>query len=144
MNTNTHPLLLPLSRRQFVKHLALWGSAALVPAGAALGDASPTWTGIGQDGKYKNDTVTQVTVHDDLIVYVRRDAAGTFSAFSSRCTHLGCTVDWDGHRRQYVCPCHHGVYDEAGKHLSGPPPKPLRKLLTRVDARGVLSVQVTA
>lgn len=144
MNTNTSALPPPLSRRQFVKHLALWGSAALIPAGAALGDASPTWTGVGQAGKYKNDTVTQVTVHDDLIVYVRRDATGTFSAFSARCTHLGCTVDWDGHRRQYVCPCHHGVYDEAGKHLSGPPPKLFRKLLTRVDARGVLSVQVTA
>lgn len=83
-------------------------------------------------------------MHDDLVVYVRRDAAGAFTAFPSRCTHLGCTVDWDGRRRRYVCPCHHGVYDESGKNLSGPPPQPLRKMPTRVDPRGVLSVQVLA
>ncbi len=48
-----------------------------------------------------------------------------FKAFSAVCTHLGCLVDWDGQKRQIICPCHAGVFDLNGRNISGPPPRPL-------------------
>jgi cytochrome b6-f complex iron-sulfur subunit len=48
-----------------------------------------------------------------------------FKAFSAICTHLGCVVDWDGRKREIVCPCHAGIFDLEGRVVSGPPPRPL-------------------
>jgi Rieske Fe-S protein len=45
-------------------------------------------------------------------------------AFSSKCTHQGCTVEPDG--AKLACPCHGSVYDaRTGKVLRGPAPAPL-------------------
>ncbi|HZS10959.1 MAG TPA: Rieske (2Fe-2S) protein [Nitrospirales bacterium] len=46
-------------------------------------------------------------------------------ALSRRCTDLGCLISWNVDRQQFVCPCHQGVFDQTGKNLSGPPPRPL-------------------
>ena len=46
-------------------------------------------------------------------------------AFSAICPHLGCVVDWDGPKREIVCPCHAGIFDLEGRVVSGPPPRPL-------------------
>ncbi|OGX13674.1 MAG: hypothetical protein A2351_02470 [Omnitrophica bacterium RIFOXYB12_FULL_50_7] len=51
--------------------------------------------------------------------------AQEIKAFSAICTHLGCVVDWDGPKREIVCPCHAGVFDLEGRVVSGPPPRPL-------------------
>ena len=56
---------------------------------------------------------------------------GHFRAFSSTCTHAGCTVSLAG--GQFVCPCHGGRYDAStGAVISGPPPSPLPQLPVRV------------
>jgi Rieske Fe-S protein len=56
---------------------------------------------------------------------------GVFRAFSSTCTHAGCTVSLSG--GEFVCPCHGGVYDaQTGAVLGGPPPAPLPQLPIRV------------
>ncbi len=47
------------------------------------------------------------------------------SAFSRRCTDLGCLVSWDKQREQFICPCHQGIYDKRGTNIAGPPPRPL-------------------
>ena len=54
-----------------------------------------------------------------------RTAEGDFRAFSARCPHLNCTVQYDSDQRQIVCACHGGVFDLNGKNIAGPPPKPL-------------------
>jgi cytochrome b6-f complex iron-sulfur subunit len=54
-----------------------------------------------------------------------RTADGELRAFSARCTHLNCTVQYDSDERQIVCACHGGVFDLNGKNIAGPPPKPL-------------------
>jgi Rieske Fe-S protein len=54
-----------------------------------------------------------------------RTAEGEFRAFSARCPHLNCTVQYSPDERQIVCACHGGVFDLNGKNVSGPPPKPL-------------------
>ncbi len=46
-------------------------------------------------------------------------------ALSTVCPHLGCRVRWEGGAKQFLCPCHNAAFDQEGKVLSGPPPRPL-------------------
>lgn len=62
------------------------------------------------------------------VVIVVRDRTG-FRAFSAVCTHLGCLVEWDSSRKQFLCPCHAATFDENGRVVSGPPPAPLPELV---------------
>lgn len=60
-------------------------------------------------------------------VLIRRQG-GEIAAFSAVCTHLGCIVQWEKDKQDFLCPCHAGHYDASGAVISGPPPKPLVKL----------------
>jgi Rieske Fe-S protein len=57
--------------------------------------------------------------------------AGGITVFSATCSHLGCLVNYHKDKREFVCPCHGGRYDLAGKNIAGPPPAPLTKLPAR-------------
>ena len=63
-----------------------------------------------------------------------RDPDGQLHAFSAVCTHLECTVQYKGDTSQLWCACHNGLYDLSGNVVSGPPPRPLEKLI--VNQRG--------
>jgi Rieske Fe-S protein len=63
-----------------------------------------------------------------------RTAEGELRAYSARCTHLNCTVQYDPGDKVIVCACHNGVFDLNGKNVSGPPPKPLPQF--NVNVRG--------
>jgi len=52
---------------------------------------------------------------------------GQYRALSATCMHLSCTVQYRGDLRQVWCACHNGMYDLAGRNLSGPPPRPLEQ-----------------
>lgn len=52
---------------------------------------------------------------------INPDTGSTFLGFSNRCPHLGCRVHWDRGDRQFVCPCHQGVFNSSGVAISGPP-----------------------
>lgn len=54
-----------------------------------------------------------------------RTADGEWRAFSARCTHLNCTVQYDAGERLITCACHNGQFDLNGKNIGGPPPRPL-------------------
>lgn len=66
-----------------------------------------------------------------------RDAG--FIALSAVCTHLGCIVQWQKDKQQFLCPCHAGQYTEGGTVIAGPPPKPLPRLPFTV-ANGIITV----
>jgi Rieske Fe-S protein len=66
------------------------------------------------------------------VVFLDRDGAG-YRALSAQCTHLGCRVSWEAARKEYVCPCHGGVYARDGRVVSGPPPAPLVRVPVRVN-----------
>jgi menaquinol-cytochrome c reductase iron-sulfur subunit len=55
-------------------------------------------------------------------------------AFSPICTHLGCAYHWDDPSHTFICPCHTSVFSIDGKVLSGPAPRPLDRLMTKVEA----------
>jgi nucleotide-binding universal stress UspA family protein len=61
-----------------------------------------------------------------LAIY--RDQAGQLSAISPRCTHMGCTVDWNDGASTWDCPCHGSRYDPYGEVIRGPADRPLAKL----------------
>lgn len=57
------------------------------------------------------------------------------------CTHLGCTVQYQGDQGRIYCACHGGVYNaRTGGNVSGPPPKPLERLeVKRTESAVVVS-----
>jgi len=54
--------------------------------------------------------------------------AGVVVVLSAVCTHLGCIVQWEKDKQDFICPCHAGHYSPDGIVLSGPPPRPLAKI----------------
>ena len=55
------------------------------------------------------------------------------------CTHLGCMVQWEKDKQDFLCPCHAGRYSADGAVTAGPPPRPLAKLPFTV-AGGIITV----
>ncbi len=54
-----------------------------------------------------------------------RTPGGELRAFSARCTHLDCTVQYREDLAHIWCACHNGHYDLNGRNIAGPPPEPL-------------------
>jgi Rieske Fe-S protein len=75
-------------------------------------------------------------------VWVRRSAAADPPAtvLSPICPHLGCQIDWQQDRSQFVCPCHKGIFFDNGDLMAGPPPRGMDELPLKVRA-GRLLVQ---
>ena len=48
-------------------------------------------------------------------------------ALSARCTHLGCTLNYDIVSKTFKCPCHGSTFDGNGKWLAGPAKADLNK-----------------
>jgi cytochrome b6-f complex iron-sulfur subunit len=63
-----------------------------------------------------------------------RTPDGELKAFNAVCTHLDCTVQYKSDTSQIWCACHNGTYDLQGNVVSGPPPRPLERLV--VNQRG--------
>lgn len=63
-----------------------------------------------------------------------RNPDGELQAFNAVCTHLDCTVQYKSDTSQIWCACHNGLYDLSGHVVSGPPPRPLERLV--VNQRG--------
>jgi Rieske Fe-S protein len=133
-------------------HAAIGATLASVVGGAALAPSftahTPRWLdasaldGLDAGGPTtvtlripRQDGYRQVV--DRRVVYLSRDGDGV-RALDSTCSHLGCRTRFDAERRTFVCPCHGGAYDLDGRVVAGPPPAPLRRIETRVEAGRVL------
>lgn len=122
---------MPLSRRHLLQGLTgaglsctalatflpvlqfLWGPGELsrdVPAGPVeVGPLDQFPIGMGRVVKTPRGPVMVV-----------RRTKKELSAFSARCTHLGCVVRWDEDRSDVRCPCHGARFDGAGAVTEGP------------------------
>lgn len=69
---------------------------------------------LGSIADFKMSTVTWIREKE---IFVIRDQRG-WGAFSSKCTHLGCTVQRTS--EGFTCPCHGAQYDSIGEVVSGP------------------------
>jgi Rieske Fe-S protein len=53
--------------------------------------------------------------------------------FKGVCTHADCNVAWRSKTNDFFCACHEGRYDEFGKNIEGPPPRPLTRLFAELE-----------
>ena len=68
-----------------------------------------------------------------------RTSDGEYSAYSRRCSHAGCSVDFDSASQCLKCPCHKGTFDaRMGYVMFGPPRRPLDSIVLQVRAGGQL------
>jgi nitrite reductase/ring-hydroxylating ferredoxin subunit len=74
--------------------------------------------------------------HNDPAVLLR-SSEGQYSAFSRKCSHAGCSVEFDRSGRCLKCPCHRGMFDaRMGQVMYGPPQRPLDQIVLQVRAGG--------
>ena len=95
---------------QVAKHfIAGWlsGSGVKSPEELAIGDSAVMkWQG------------------DQVAAY--RDDEGHLHVVSAVCTHMGCTLGWNGVDRSWDCPCHGSRFSFRGEVLHGPAKTPLK------------------
>lgn len=73
-------------------------------------------------------------------VWVTRSQSGELRVLSAVCTHLGCIVPWNEAKQSFACPCHKGFFSKDGERISGPPPRGLDPLPSKVEG-GILYVR---
>ena len=62
---------------------------------------------------------------------------GEYRAYSRKCSHAGCSVEYEPSRRCLACPCHQGAYDaRLGYVMFGPPRRPLDEIVLQMRAGG--------
>lgn len=68
----------------------------------------------------------------DKNVIVRRDK-DALRAFNLRCTHAGCTVEWQDGAQKFVCNCHGAEFHADGTVAKLPATEPLEELTIRTE-----------
>jgi Rieske Fe-S protein len=136
-----------INRRDFVKLATAFVGTVItavigLPAIAYLIDpalkaaAKEAWISLGPLDHFEIGMPTLVTFTRSRVngwektvnsygVFVIRKSETEVEVLSSKCTHLGCRVNWKEAQQAYVCPCHDATFDIDGKVLGGPPPRPL-------------------
>ncbi len=143
-----------LSRRRFLE-IGFWtvaGAAGLTVGGPgvrflvgdALEPAAEHWVELGQVADLPAGQVHRVTysfrdndawreVQQTGILYAFSDDGVVYTVLDATCTHLGCNVHWKAEAKLFACPCHEGRFSREGAVISGPPPRSLRQLQTKVE-----------
>ena len=73
-------------------------------------------------------------------VYVVPAKDGAVRVLSPVCPHLGCTVPWNEAKQEFICPCHTAVFAMDGAKISGPAPRAMDDLESKVE-EGLLKVR---
>lgn len=68
---------------------------------------------------------------DKNVILLRQEQ--TLKAFNLRCTHAGCTVEWQPTAQKFVCHCHGGEFRADGSVARLPPTEPLEELTVRLE-----------
>jgi len=71
-------------------------------------------------------------------IIVTRVDASTVIAVDSKCTHLGCTVEWNQQNADFECPCHGSTFATDGRVKVGPATVPLKSYAVAVNADSVV------
>lgn len=56
-------------------------------------------------------------------IFLRRTAPNKVEALNNLCPHLGCPVDFNGQRKEFLCPCHNSLFTIDGAVVE-PSPSP--------------------
>ena len=128
----------PTSQRSFLKILAMTGVTAfsasvLYPVFSFLRppkqrEVAVSMVSAGKISDLKNVNYKIIRFGNEPVIVIPTN--DKFLAFSARCTHLDCTVQYLKDKHVIWCACHNGKYDLTGRNISGPPPRPLAKFKT--------------
>jgi Rieske Fe-S protein len=66
-------------------------------------------------------------------VYVVPAENRTIRVLSPICPHLGCSVPWNETKREFICPCHVAIFAIDGTKISGPAPRSMDDLESKVE-----------
>ena len=58
----------------------------------------------------------------------------TYYVVSNRCTHMGCSLGWNGEDKTWDCPCHGSRFNYDGKVIEGPAVDDLDMEIRRLDS----------
>jgi len=75
---------------------------------------------------------------DRVIVF--RDSRHRLKALQAKCTHEGCTVQYQSGEDLIWCACHNGKFTAEGRVISGPPPRPLPAYQVTGDLTGPVTI----
>ena len=143
-------------RREFIKKalyavLAVFGLGFLAPAAVLLAprmrDKQLVYypllpeEEIPRSGVKKQELVYAVSGTERKARFFVVSGRDGILVLSATCTHLGCLVNYNRERAEFICPCHGGRYDLSGRNIAGPPPAPLASIPFRIE-QGVLSVGI--
>lgn len=135
----------PAQRRTFLYILAGGlGSMLAVAAGLPLLRFLAPVSGTGEDAQVRlpRTSVKPGSAHffesRGKPAVILQPKPGEYAAFSAVCTHLGCVVQWQEEKGEFLCPCHAGRFSAAGVVLGGPPPRPLEPLPVAIDGDQLL------
>jgi Rieske Fe-S protein len=139
-----------ITRREFTRFLAI-GSVAMAAGNTfmAIRSAFPARHDFpeveipgGGDLQAGQNLTFAYPVEGGRAILLRHED-GTYSAFSQRCPHLGCSVFYSEHSRELECPCHEGFFDpRTGEVLAGPPQRGLEKITLREEGGTLMAVGV--
>lgn len=73
-------------------------------------------------------------------VYALKKSDTEIIVYSPVCPHLGCQVYFDRQLKEYICPCHGSKFAIDGAKISGPSPRGLDTLPSKIE-KGALFVQ---
>lgn len=81
--------------------------------------------------KIEKDAFLRTEKQEDVWVVKKSD--NDLTTFSPICPHLGCRYNWNEEQKLFICPCHNSVFTIDGKVVSGPAPRGLDTLPTKIE-----------
>ncbi|MGV3636487.1 MAG: FAD-dependent oxidoreductase [Flavobacteriales bacterium] len=70
----------------------------------------------------------RVVQFDGRRVALHRDLDGVLHALDAACSHIKCTIEWNGGEGTWDCPCHGSRFSVDGEVLCAPARKPLQRI----------------
>jgi len=139
-------------RRDFLsKFLGLWSIATVVPFfHAVIEFITPPKSKEVIRETVRAASLADVPVNSAKIFKFNKDpvilvhtASDQFKAFSARCTHLGCIVQYKPEGTpHFECNCHGSQFDLNGKNIAGPAPLPLSPFRIKIEESSIIVSKV--
>jgi cytochrome b6-f complex iron-sulfur subunit len=85
--------------------------------------------------------INSVTAFRNGRFYLARLADGGFMALSLRCTHLGCSINWEDDKNRFICPCHSSAFRIDGEVQNPPAPSALDYFPVIIE-NGIVKVDI--
>jgi menaquinol-cytochrome c reductase iron-sulfur subunit len=153
----------PVTRRSFLGVLLGFGTAVV---GAALSipllrfalhpllatTTRTDWSEVGKMDEFASlnaPTKKLITVEQrdgwrkivsEKAIYILPAKDGVLRVLSPICPHLGCSIPWVEAKQQFICPCHTAIFAPDGSRISGPAPRSMDDLESKVE-NGMLQVR---